>query len=205
MVMFFSRIEIQTAQCLTSNIPMGRSPTPPSQITGIIPKRTDGPLGIYFSGASFHSPKAKTLDTRINFPDRLKTAIGRRQPLSPTSPCLSMRKLTHVWTVHVSTISNVTRATNPAHSPTLLDIFVSHNVEAYRHLQDTNVPRFHGHFLMLIPSQGNRNVNVLLMEYINGGFSHCRPCTEGQGRMRRTQTRHHQHILIHESGRIDGV
>ncbi|KAK0442867.1 hypothetical protein EV421DRAFT_1903841 [Armillaria borealis] len=121
-----------------------------------------------FTSASFHSPKAKILDTRINFPDRLKTAIGHRQPLSPTSPCLSMRKLTHVWTMHVSTISNVTRATNPVHSPTLLDIFVSHNVEAYRHLQDTNMPRFHGHFLMLIPSQGNRNVNVLLMEYIGG-------------------------------------
>ncbi|KAK0437914.1 uncharacterized protein EV420DRAFT_154850 [Desarmillaria tabescens] len=182
---------------------MGRSPAPPPQITGIVPKKTDGPSSTYFTGASFQlhpsepPPVTENKDPRyqdgaqllINFEDRLRTAIDRRQPLSSDSlsmslgerlPC-SMRKLAHVWTVHVPAISEAILAAkifDPAyfsdeHSAytdpfALLNISVSQEVEAYRRLQDTNVPQFHGHFLMPIPSQGDRTVHVLLMEHIDG-------------------------------------
>ncbi|KAK0437917.1 uncharacterized protein EV420DRAFT_155007 [Desarmillaria tabescens] len=95
-------------------------------------------------------------------------------------PC-SMWKLAHVWTVHVPAISEailVAKIFDPAYFSdehiayadpfVLLNISVSQEVEAYRCLQDTNVPHFHGHFLMHIPSQGNRTVHVLLMEHIDG-------------------------------------
>ncbi len=63
--------------------------------------------------------------------------------LNERLPC-SARRLTHVWAVHVSTISNVTRATNLAHSLTLLNISVSHKVEAHRRLKDISVPHTNG-------------------------------------------------------------
>ncbi|KAK0442837.1 hypothetical protein EV421DRAFT_1735934 [Armillaria borealis] len=44
------------------------------------------------------------------------------------------------------------------HSPALLNISLSHKIEAYCHLQDTSVPCFYGHFLMPVPSQGNSTV-----------------------------------------------
>ncbi len=92
-----------------------------------------------------------------------------------------MRKLTHVWTVPVPAISNLTlvaKIFDPAHMSDesskltdpfpFLDISVSHGVAAYHHLKDTNVHRFHGHFLMPISSQGSGTVHVLLMEHIDG-------------------------------------
>ncbi|PBK61240.1 hypothetical protein ARMSODRAFT_1025763 [Armillaria solidipes] len=94
-------------------------------------------------------------------------------------PC-SMQKLTHVWTMHVPAISSITlvaKIFDPAYMSdesskftdpfSFLDISVSHEVAAYCCLQDANVPRFHGHFLIPIPSQGNRTVHVLLMEHID--------------------------------------
>ncbi|KAK0431010.1 hypothetical protein EV421DRAFT_1912316 [Armillaria borealis] len=182
---------------------MGRSPASSPQVIGIVPQQTDGALSIYFTGAYFKihphepppvpenkNPRYKNGAPRLlKFPDRLQTAIDRHQPLSSSSlsmslnerlPC-SMRKLTHVWTVHVPAVSNLTlvaKIFDPAYMSdesskftdpfSFLDISVSHEIAAYLHLRDANVPRFHGHFLMPIPSQGDRTVHVLLMEHING-------------------------------------
>ncbi|PBK84345.1 hypothetical protein ARMGADRAFT_1088383 [Armillaria gallica] len=80
----------------------------------------------------------------------------------------SMRKLTHVWTVHVPTISNLTlvaKAFDPAYMSDESSKFTDPFSFSTYH---TNVPRFHGHFLMPIPSQGDKTVHVLLMGHIDG-------------------------------------
>ncbi|PBK86645.1 hypothetical protein ARMGADRAFT_1066537 [Armillaria gallica] len=111
--------------------------------------------------------------------DRLQTAIDRRLPLTSTSfpmslderlPC-STRKLTHVWTVHVPAISDLTLVAKifdpQIYRPFLFPRHIR-ELAAYHRLQDTNATRFHGHFPMPISSQGNRTMHVLLMEHIDG-------------------------------------
>ncbi|KAK0201328.1 hypothetical protein DFS33DRAFT_1359054 [Desarmillaria ectypa] len=52
-----------------------------------------------------------------------------------------------------------------------VDLSVSREVEAYRRLQSlqgTQVPRFLGLFVSSLPSQGNRTIYVLLLEYVVG-------------------------------------
>ncbi|KAK0450284.1 uncharacterized protein EV420DRAFT_1646522 [Desarmillaria tabescens] len=101
----------------------------------------------------------------------------------------STRRIPHVWTAHVQDSSPNTR-----YPPTIVakiydpvyfdsgeaeffdpfalrDLTVSRETEAYRrlrHLQGTKIPRFYGHFVAPLPTQGERTVNVLLLEYIHG-------------------------------------
>lgn len=97
----------------------------------------------------------------------------------------SMQKLTHVWTMHVPTIFNLTlvvKIFDPTYMSdesskftdpfSFLAMSVSHEVAAYLHLQNTNVPRFHSHFLMPILLQGDKTMHVLLIEHIDGKDFH---------------------------------
>ncbi|KAK0234433.1 hypothetical protein EDD85DRAFT_968904 [Armillaria nabsnona] len=52
-----------------------------------------------------------------------------------------------------------------------LDLYVSRETQAYQRLQSLygmKVPRFYGHFVAPLPSQHDRTVNVILLEYIYG-------------------------------------
>ncbi len=107
-------------------------------------------------------------------------------------PC-STRKLTHVWTVHIPVISNLTliaKIFDPAYmsnksskftSPfAFLNISVSHKVAAYLCLQDMNVPHFHGHFLL---HKEQDCAHALDRAHRWQRFSHPHPCTKGQGHL----------------------
>ncbi|KAK0502154.1 hypothetical protein EDD18DRAFT_1426784 [Armillaria luteobubalina] len=99
----------------------------------------------------------------------------------------STRRVCHVWTGHVQNSSS--NATCPStlvakiYDPVyfgeadffdpfvLVDSSVSLETQSYERLQSlygTKVPRFYGHFVAPLPSQRNRTVNVVLMEYIHG-------------------------------------
>lgn len=106
----------------------------------------------------------------------------------------SFCRVPHVWTAHVQNSTSPDTSTATTY-PTLLtakifdpifidsgdaeyadpfslrDLSVSREVDAYRRLeplQGTRVPRFYGHFIAPLPSQHNRTVNVILMEYVQG-------------------------------------
>ncbi|OBZ79753.1 hypothetical protein A0H81_01326 [Grifola frondosa] len=101
----------------------------------------------------------------------------------------SMRRIPHVWTARVQGSSTdtvyppviVAKIYDPVYVDSadaeyadpfaLLDLTVSREVEAYRRLerlQGTKVPRFYGHFVAPLPTQRDRTVNVILLEYIRG-------------------------------------
>jgi serine/threonine protein kinase len=106
----------------------------------------------------------------------------------------SMTRVPHVWTAHVQHTSSLPSGPPSAYPPLLVakifdptfvdseisdctdplalrDKSVLCEVEAYRiiePLQGTVVPRFYGHFIAPLPSQQNRTVNVILMEYVQG-------------------------------------
>ena len=106
----------------------------------------------------------------------------------------SMSRIPHVWTAHVQHTSPLPGGPPSPYPPLLVakifdatfvdeeisdytdpfalrDKSVSCEVEAYRiieSLQGTVVPRFYGHFIAPLPSQQNRIVNVILMEYVQG-------------------------------------
>ncbi|KAK0481324.1 hypothetical protein IW261DRAFT_1562610 [Armillaria novae-zelandiae] len=120
--------------------------------------------------------------------DRLDASIARSVPVPPRSLNVSIvldkrllcstRRITHVWTTHVQNSSS--KATSdPVYfgevdvfDPfVLLDSSVSLEPQSYQRLQSlygAKVPRFYGHFVAPLPSQRNRTVNVVLMEYIHG-------------------------------------
>ncbi|KAK0481309.1 hypothetical protein IW261DRAFT_1470158 [Armillaria novae-zelandiae] len=129
--------------------------------------------------------------------DRLDASIARSVP-TPASPpnvtivldkrlLCSTWRIAHVWTAHVHNTSPndtypmtmVAKIYDPVyfgeaefHDPfAVRDLFVSRETQAYDRLQSlygTKVPRFYGHFVAPLPSQRNRTVNVILLEYIRG-------------------------------------
>ncbi|SJL14599.1 uncharacterized protein ARMOST_18062 [Armillaria ostoyae] len=101
----------------------------------------------------------------------------------------STRRISHVWTAHVH--NPLPNATYPStvvakiYDPiyfdsgeaeyfdpfSFLDLYVSKETQAYQRLQrlyGTKVPRFYGHFVAPLPTQHDRTVNVVLLEYIHG-------------------------------------
>ncbi|SJL14600.1 uncharacterized protein ARMOST_18063 [Armillaria ostoyae] len=126
--------------------------------------------------------------------DRLDASIARSVPIPRTANVsivldkrllCSVERIAHVWTAHW----HVPNATYPStmvakiYDPvyfgeaelfdpfSLLDLFVSRETQAYQRLQSlhgTKVPRFYGHFVAPLPSQHDRTVNVVLLEYIDG-------------------------------------
>ncbi|KAK0502175.1 hypothetical protein EDD18DRAFT_1346752 [Armillaria luteobubalina] len=129
--------------------------------------------------------------------DRLDASIAHSVPIPARPPNVSIvldkrllcseEHIAHVWTAHVHSASpNATYPTTMVtnfHDPvyfgdtelfdpfTLRDIFVSRETQAYQRLQSlygTKVPHFYGHFVAPLPSQHNRTVNVILLEYIHG-------------------------------------
>ncbi len=128
--------------------------------------------------------------------DRLDASIARSVPVPPRPANVSIvldkrllcsvERISHVWTAHVLKSSNVTypstvvaKIYDPVYfgeaelfDPfSLLDLFVSRETQAYQRLQSfygTKVPRFYGHFVAPLPSQHDRTINVVLLEYIDG-------------------------------------
>ncbi|KAK0502169.1 hypothetical protein EDD18DRAFT_682728 [Armillaria luteobubalina] len=129
--------------------------------------------------------------------DRLDASIARSVPIPARPPNVtivldkrflcSTWRIAHVWTAHVHNASPnaiyprtmVAKIYDPVYfgeaefyDPfTLRDLFVSRETQAYQRLQSlygTKVPRFYGHFVAPLPSQHNRTVNVVLLEYIHG-------------------------------------
>ncbi|KAK0440497.1 hypothetical protein EV421DRAFT_1815373 [Armillaria borealis] len=129
--------------------------------------------------------------------DRLDASIARSVPIPSRTANVSIvldkrllssvERIAHVWTAHVHNPSP--NATYPStmvakiYDPvyfgeaeffdpfSLLDLFVSREIQAYQRLKcvyGTKVPRFYGHFVAPLPSQHNRTVNVILLEYIHG-------------------------------------
>ncbi len=129
--------------------------------------------------------------------DRLDASLARSVPIPPRTASLSIvldkrlvcstQRISHVWTAHVHNPSP--NATYPStmvakiYDPvyfgeaeffdpfTLLDLSVSQETQAYQRLQSVygvKVPRFYGHFVAPLPSQHNRTINIILLEYIHG-------------------------------------
>ncbi|KAK0440495.1 hypothetical protein EV421DRAFT_1815367 [Armillaria borealis] len=129
--------------------------------------------------------------------DRLDASIARSVPVPPRPANVSIildkrllsstQRIAHVWTAHVHNPSPnapypsimVAKIYDPVYFGDAqyydpfshLDLSVSRETQAYKRLQSfygTKVPRFYGHFVAPLPSQHNRTVNVILLEYIHG-------------------------------------
>ncbi|KAF9449234.1 hypothetical protein P691DRAFT_728320 [Macrolepiota fuliginosa MF-IS2] len=132
----------------------------------------------------------------IEIVDRYDKSIEERIILPSTTPDTSItleerldssfHNIPHVWTVLVEGTSKPpfpSRLVAKIYDPVwfgdaewfdpfkLRNRSVSQEVESYHRfeaLQGTKVPRFYGHFVTSLPSQCNRTVNVILMEYVHG-------------------------------------
>lgn len=123
-----------------------------------------------FASDNLHSP-----DVSISLVDRLHSVTGR---------------IPHVWTAQAGLQGDsprlpsllVAKIFDPVffdsgeayvYDPFLLrDLSVFYEMESYNRLEDlqgSEVPQYYGHFITPIPSQHNRIVNVILMEYVHPG------------------------------------